>query len=68
MEKVVVDSDRCLRCGMCVGIAPNTFDYGDDGESVVKNEEVTDAAKEAAEMCPVSAISIENTEETTEEE
>ena len=58
MEKVKVDSERCLRCGACVACAPNNFDYGEDGESVVINEEVTDETRQAVDMCPVSAIEI----------
>jgi ferredoxin len=64
MEKVKVDSDRCLRCGACIAVAPNNFTYGEDGESVVKNEEVNDQVRDAVDMCPVGAISIE---EVTEE-
>ena len=67
MEKVKVDSDRCIRCGACVAIAQENFDYGEDGESVVINEEVNDDVRQAVDMCPVSAISIEEVEETEEE-
>jgi ferredoxin len=66
MEKVKVDSDRCLRCGACVACAPNNFDYGEDGESVVINEEVTDETRQAVDMCPVSAIEIVEEEEEEE--
>lgn len=62
MEKVVVDSERCLRCGACISVAPNNFTYGDDGESVVTDTTVTEEVKNAIDMCPVSAISIENDE------
>jgi ferredoxin len=67
MEKVKVDSDRCLRCGACVACAPNNFDYGEDGESVVINEEVTDETRQAVDMCPVSAIEIVEEEEEIKE-
>ena len=67
MEKVKVDSERCLRCGACVACAPNNFDYGEDGESVVINEEVTDETRQAVDMCPVSAIEIVEEEEEIEE-
>ena len=66
MEKVKVDSERCLRCGACVACAPNNFDYGEDGESVVINEEVTDETRQAVDMCPVSAIEIVEEEEEEE--
>ena len=74
MEKVKVDSDRCIRCGACIFAAQENFDYGEDGESVVINDTVTEETREAAEMCPVSAIEIyeddndtENSSEETEE-
>ena len=66
MGNIKVDSDRCIRCGACIAIAPDTFDYGEDGESVVKNTEVTDEAIQASEMCPVSAIGV--TEDKKEDE
>jgi ferredoxin len=67
MEKVKVDSERCLRCGACVACAPNNFDYGEDGESVVINEEVTDETRQAVDMCPVSAIEIVEEDEEIKE-
>jgi ferredoxin len=63
MEKVKVDSERCLRCGACIACAPENFDYGDDGESVVINDTVTDEVRQAVDMCPVSAIEIVEEEE-----
>ena len=63
MEKVKVDTDRCIRCGACIFTAPENFDYGDDGESVVIGETVTDETRQALEMCPVSAIEIVDEEE-----
>ena len=66
MERVKVDSERCIRCGACIATAPENFDYGDDGESVVKSEEVTEEARQAVDMCPVSAIEIEEVEEEKE--
>ena len=63
MEKIKVDADRCLRCGACVACAPNNFDYGEDGESVVINQEVTEETRQAVDMCPVCAIEIVEEEE-----
>ena len=63
MEKVKVDSERCIRCGACVATAPDNFEYGEDGESVVINETVTEDTRQAVDMCPVSAIEIVEEEE-----
>ena len=66
MEKVKVDADRCIRCGACIATAPESFDYGDDGESKVINENVTEEVRQAIDMCPVSAIEIVDEEEKEE--
>lgn len=57
--KVKVDQDKCIACGACVAIAPENFDFNEEGLSTVINEEVTDNARSALEACPVYAISID---------
>lgn len=56
-------SEDCIGCGMCEGIAPDVFALGDDGLVHPLAEEVPagseDAAQEAADSCPVSAITVE---------
>ena len=56
-------NDTCIGCGACVAIAPENFDY-QEGVSVVINEEITDATKEAVDACPVGAIEVEESTET----
>jgi len=63
MEKVKVDSERCIRCGACVAVAPDNFEYGEDGESTVVNPEVTEEVRQAVDMCPVSAIEVVSEED-----
>lgn len=55
---VEVDQDTCIGCGSCVAVAPDIFEIGDDGKAHVKKDETTDDAEEAADMCPVDAISV----------
>lgn len=55
-------NDTCIGCGACVAIAPENFDY-QEGVSVVINEEITDATKEAVDACPVGAIEVEESTE-----
>lgn len=55
-------NDTCIGCGACVAIAPESFDY-QEGVSVVINEEITDAVKEAVDACPVGAIEVEESTE-----
>lgn len=56
-----VDKEKCIGCGACASIAPNTFKIGDDGKSEVINEtgDTGDAIKQAIDACPVQAISLE---------
>lgn len=55
---IKVDQNKCIGCGACVAIAPNTFDFNEDGLSTVINDELTNEVKEAEEACPVFAIDI----------
>ena len=53
-----VDQDKCIGCGMCAGLCPESFAMNHDGKAEVVKDEVTDCTKNAAEGCPVGAISI----------
>ena len=61
--KAIVDKDTCISCGLCPSICPDVFEFGDDGkaEAVVDEvpSEMEGMAQEAADSCPVSAISVE---------
>lgn len=60
--KVKVDENLCTGCGLCVDICPEVFEMGET-VSVVKVDivppKLEDKVREAAENCPVDAISIE---------
>lgn len=61
--KAHVDKDTCIGCGLCPSVAPEVFQMDDDGkaEEIVESvpESSSDAAKEAADGCPVNAITVE---------
>jgi ferredoxin len=60
--KTKVDENICTGCGLCVDICPEVFEMGDTTSHVkvdVVPPELEDKVKEAAENCPVDAISIE---------
>lgn len=61
--KFNVDQDKCLRCGMCTGIASDLFEFDDEGNIKVNNESINEdnieEAREAKNSCPVGAISEE---------
>ncbi len=56
-------SEDCIGCGLCESTCPEVFSIGDEGtaEVIVDEfpEENEDSAQEAADNCPVSAITVE---------
>jgi len=60
--KAIVDAETCIGCEACVGICPEVFEMAGDVAVVTVDEvpaEVEDACREAADSCPVDAITIE---------
>lgn len=57
--KINVLQDKCIGCGACVAIAPENFDFNENGLSSVIEEKITEQTIEAKEACPVYAIEIE---------
>ncbi len=57
--KIIV-TDECIGCGQCVNVCDN-YELGSDGYSHPKVEEVDEKGcnEAAADICPVSAIKIE---------
>ena len=66
-----VDKDLCISCGSCVAIAPEIFDFDEEGVSgnyysedkntgtVVIPEPLETELLEAAEGCPTEAIGVQ---------
>lgn len=59
MAKVRVNKDLCIGCGLCVSMAPASFEFDDDGKAKAIVEEATDEANDAAGNCPAQAIEVE---------
>jgi ferredoxin len=64
--KITVDEDKCCGAGSCVLIAPEVFDQRDEDGVVVlldvaPGAELHDAVREAASVCPASAILLDAT-------
>ena len=59
MVKIKVDTEKCIGCGACVGVCPQCFEMF-EGKAKPKKTEVKKITceKEAAEICPVAAITI----------
>jgi ferredoxin len=62
--RVIVDSGSCMGHGRCYRIAPDLFDYDDEGYPTIRGELVDvpahleAAVDEAAGTCPEEAISL----------
>jgi ferredoxin len=53
-----VDQSKCIGCGACAAICPEVFEMGPENKSKVKAQNKQACAKDAAEACPVGAITV----------
>lgn len=61
--RIVADTGKCVGAGQCVRVAPELFDQDEDAGTVVVLDAEPDgvllsAADEAADLCPVRALSV----------
>ncbi len=58
--KVKINQEKCISCGSCPSLAPEVFDFNDEGVAeVIKQDvpkELEEAVKDAIEFCPTQAI------------
>lgn len=60
--KATIDRTACIACSLCADACPEVFAMADDGLAEViadPTPSTLNAAKEGAESCPVSIITIE---------
>ena len=60
--KVKVDGELCTGCGLCVDTCPQVFKMNDSTAEVIVQVvpgNIVNSCREAADNCPVEAISIE---------
>jgi len=54
---IKINLDECIGCGVCAQLCPEVFKLDEDeGKGMVISQEYSEAAKEAIDSCPVSAI------------
>jgi len=61
--KVFVDAGKCADHGQCVFAAPEVFELDDSGKLVYEphpDDTLRDAVEEAADVCPMQAIFVED--------
>ena len=60
--QVRIDEARCTGHGRCYAVAPQSFDYDDDGFGAVADREVPaerqEEVRRAAAACPETAITV----------
>lgn len=64
MKKVIVNKDKCISCGACVGLVDSVFEFGEDDLAQVKenvdfenmDKDLEEEVKDAIEGCPTEAI------------
>lgn len=72
MIKIIHDRKKCISCGACASVCPEMFEMSEkDGLAFLKNskeingffeleiDNVVDCAREAANVCPVNIIKIQ---------
>lgn len=61
--KIIVDRTKCTGLGICESLAPDAFEINDEGELVLKTEEVPDGqladVESAVSGCPTEALRLE---------
>lgn len=60
--RVRIDPELCIGCENCIDLVPEVLEMQDDLATVIEEEVpegLEDKVKEAAEICPVEAIIIE---------
>jgi ferredoxin len=62
--KVSVDFDICASTGACMQVCPEVFEVRSDGYLYILQEEpgpeLADTVRQAADLCPTGAITIED--------
>lgn len=58
MAKLVIDREKCIKCGTCAAVYPDYFEARNDHFEAKDIEVSEKEAQEMASVCPVEAISV----------
>ena len=58
--KITIDTEACEGCESCVEICPEAIEMQDDGKAHVIGDCSSCDCEEAAGICPVEAITVED--------
>ncbi len=69
MSKIILEKEKCINCGSCVGVCPKHFESGEDGKAHLKNStpenknevlevDSVDCIEDAVDVCPVQCIQL----------
>jgi len=57
--KIKIDQNKCVGCGRCTEICPETFRLGAEGKAEVIQDSDLVCAGKASDNCPMGAIEVE---------
>ncbi|PLX21353.1 ferredoxin [Candidatus Parcubacteria bacterium] len=55
---IKVNQETCIGCGSCAAICPSNFEMNAEGKSEATSQETNPCVSEAANICPVQAITV----------
>jgi ferredoxin len=57
--KVKIDQNTCIKCGTCIALFPDLFEFDIDGNVVAKQDQTVseENADEVVGVCPTGSIS-----------
>ncbi len=53
---IEIDQEKCINCGTCRTLAPESFEFDRDGKVTPVNQEIDENTRKAEKACPVDAI------------
>ncbi len=54
--QVYIDHNKCIGCGRCTELCPQSFKLNENGKSQIINTEEIMCIKKASDQCPIEAI------------